>query len=250
MLNRKKTRKTGLDAILEVAGATMGDLGANLANMFDAEGAGEDEEESAEEEQDIPIVPEGEEGETYNRTGSFKETGGDNLQAQGAAAGTPPSMNNAPFTHQDSAILTALTNIITSNSKETTKQEFNWQPNHGPDNRATFKEEALAYHPRLKMFGFVQKGSPFVQLVHSPGRYVDFSAPSSMRGKIVAFMGDKTDFGQPHPFLLPEINAWSWIDVSFCDDPIGLATFYDDAENRQKLWERPGGFSQPRNSRE
>ena len=49
MLNRKKTRKTGLDAILEVAGATMGDLGANLANMFDAEGAGEDEEESAEE---------------------------------------------------------------------------------------------------------------------------------------------------------------------------------------------------------
>ena len=32
MLNRKKTMKTGLNAILEVAGATMGDLGANLAN--------------------------------------------------------------------------------------------------------------------------------------------------------------------------------------------------------------------------
>jgi hypothetical protein len=63
-----------------------------------------------------------------------------------------------------------------------------------------------------------------------------------MRGKIVAFMGDKTDFGQPHPFLLPEINAWSWIDVSFCDDAIRLATFYDDAENRLTLWERPGGL--------
>ena len=31
MLNRRKTKKTGLDVILEVAGATMGDLGANLA---------------------------------------------------------------------------------------------------------------------------------------------------------------------------------------------------------------------------
>ena len=47
MLNRKKTRKTGLDAILEVAGATMGDLGANLANMFDAEGTEDDGDEDA-----------------------------------------------------------------------------------------------------------------------------------------------------------------------------------------------------------
>jgi hypothetical protein len=182
MLNRRKTKKTGLDVILEVAGATMGDLGANLANMFGAEGAEEGGDEDASDVQEIPIVPDGEEGETFNRTVTFKETGGDNLQAQSAAAGTSPS-EDAPPTHQDSAILTALTNIIASYSKETTKQEFNWQPNYGPDNQATFKEEALAYHPRLKMFGLVQKGSPFVQLVHSPGRYVDISAPSSMVGK-------------------------------------------------------------------
>lgn len=43
-----------------------------------------------------------------------------------------------PRAHQDSALLTALTNIIAHNSKENNKQEFKWQPNYRHDNRNTF----------------------------------------------------------------------------------------------------------------
>jgi hypothetical protein len=63
-----------------------------------------------------------------------------------------------------------------------------------------------------------------------------------MRGKILAFMGDRTEFGQPHPFQLPEINTWTWTEVSFCDNPVGMATFFDEEDNKFKLWERPGGL--------
>jgi hypothetical protein len=239
MLNRLRSRKAGIDSLLETAGATMGDLGANLAGIFDAEDA-----EGAEEEETFPFeepLPPGGEEEIFNRGVTGEESEGDNLQETQKTAGEPPA--HAPSrTHQDSALLAALNNIIAHNSKDNTKQEFDWQPSYGHDNRNTFKEEVLAYHPKVKVFGFVQKGSPFVQIVHSPGRYVDFSAPPAMRGKILAFMGDRTTYGQPHPFQLPDINAWGWADVTFVDDAVGMATFFDDAENKLKLWPAPGGL--------
>ena len=39
MLDRLRGKTSGIDTILEVAGATMVNLGANLAGIFDAEGA-------------------------------------------------------------------------------------------------------------------------------------------------------------------------------------------------------------------
>ena len=238
MLNKLRGKTGGIDALLEDAGATMGDLGANPAGMFDAEGV---EDEDTSQEQQIPTVPPGKEGETFDRGAHFDESANNNIHVQQGPAGN--SLAGAPSpAPQDSALLRALTNIIAHNTKANNKQEFDWQPNYGHDNRITFKEEVLAYHQKVKVFGFVPKGSLVVQLVHSPGRYVDFSAPPAMRGKILAFMGDRTTYGQPHPFQLPDINAWGWTEVTFHDNAIGLASFYDDAENKFKLWEQPVGL--------
>jgi hypothetical protein len=147
----------------------MGDLGANLAGIFDAEDA-----EGAEEEETFPfeepLQPGGEE-EIFNRGVTGGESKGDNLQETQKTAGEPPA--HAPSrTHQDSALLAALNNIIAHNSKDNTKQDFDWQPSYGHDNRNTFKEEVLAYHPNQ---GFKVWNNPH----YEPGKFplVDGEVP-------------------------------------------------------------------------
>ena len=124
MLKRKKTKKTGLDAILEVAGATMGNLGANLANMFDAEGAEDDGDEDAKYLQ-YQLVKK--ERRSIEQSLSMKQEVIFSRPRAQQLAHLQAEIH--PPTHQDSAILNTPINIIAYNSKETTNTEFNWRPN-------------------------------------------------------------------------------------------------------------------------
>ena len=69
---------------------------------------------------------------------------------------------------------------------------------------ATFKEEVLTLSPCFGLCVIMQEGSPFLRFLHSAAVYFDMSVAQEYRNKVIAFIGDKTEFGMPTPVILPQ----------------------------------------------
>jgi hypothetical protein len=113
-----------------------------------------------------------------------------------------------------------------------------WQASRRRDGeeQKRFREDALAF-PHLLVFGAMRKKSPFVHLVHSAGVYPNIpGADPSWKGKIIGFLGDKTDFAVPQMIELGKNVAWAWDDPMVVGDAGALSDFYHNPENREKLW--------------
>ena len=78
-----------------------------------------------------------------------------------------------------------------------------WQRN-AEQTVAAFKEEAAAPTSKPRVFTFVQANSLILQFVHTLGKFFDMDAAPELQRKVMAFVGDKTPFGSPHPILLLE----------------------------------------------
>jgi hypothetical protein len=235
--NEPTPHQTVLAALLGQTEARVGELGSIVGTLF------ERDELDAAAQPEPPIVTQNDAGPIFG-TGAYTETP---QQPRAAAANQATPTDDVPTTPTtaprsprnpicDSALGATLTRLISRNTPDATKQEFAWQPKAGKDNKDQFKDEVLAHSPKLKVFGMIQAGSPFLHAIHSLGRCVDFNAPATMRGKIIAFSGDRTQFGNPHPVVLPSVNTWAWKKVSFADDAVGCAAFYSDPTNKHEGW--------------
>jgi hypothetical protein len=63
--------------------------------------------------------------------------------------------------------------------------ELQWQPGKEQD-QGRFRDKALAPSTRAKLFGFVQARSPFVHILHSPGKFL--SSTQRPRLQITVFV--------------------------------------------------------------
>ena len=99
-----------------------------------------------------------------------------------------------------------------------------------------FKTEVLQ-HSSLVTFVFMRPGSPFLHIMHSPHTYHTHRHDDDLRGKDIAFVGDRTPLQQnPTAIVLSEKSPWSWVAKPFELDPTQLEVFYSQEENKLRLW--------------
>ena len=121
------------------------------------------------------------------------------------------------------------------------RDDLTFQRNPGGDS-AVFKAYKLnvLQHSGLVVFAFMRPGSSSIHLIHSPQTYVTHRQDDDLKGKDIAFVGDRTQF-QPSPtaIILSEKSPWSWITKPFHLDQTVMETFYADGTNKHKLWIPP-----------
>jgi hypothetical protein len=91
--------------------------------------------------------------------------------------------------------------VIERSTAARVKNELKWQWSRGAANYSKFKEEALTPGQGIKVYGFVQEDSPVIQVIHGLGRFFDNEAPEEISGKPIAFIGDRSRFGEPRPVI-------------------------------------------------
>jgi hypothetical protein len=89
----------------------------------------------------------------------------------------------------------------------------------------------------------VQEDSPIIQLIHGIGRFFDSEAPPEVSGKPLAFLGDRTRFGEPRPVIPPTESTWKWKNVTVSEDAAAWAVHQGEDDNKGKLWTQAGGLS-------
>jgi hypothetical protein len=164
-----------------------------------------------------------------------------------AAAQEPPAITtpaNTPPAHGHSSqgtLLQLLKRLTLSNTPQQLVKEFRWQQQASGDT-TKFRDEVLGPSARPKVFGFTHNKSPFIHVIHSPARFFDLDAAAELQGKVIAFVGDRTTFGQPHPVALPERNAWEWKTAAMVNDPVRATTFFSVPGREKEFW-RPEGVA-------
>jgi hypothetical protein len=170
---------------------------------------------------------------------------------------TPPANQNggppaAPAREQVkfSGVKEAVERVVARTTAARNKHEFKWQWNKGSANANKFKDEAVTPGRDIKVFGFVQADAPIIQTVHGLGKFFDSEAPIEVNGKPIAFIGDRTSFGEPRLVISPTQATWTWKAVTVSEDEAAWATHQGDEGNKGKLWKQVGGivatFSMPR----
>jgi hypothetical protein len=124
-----------------------------------------------------------------------------------------------------------------------TKNEFKWQWTDGNISAKKFKEEALSTGQGIKLYGFVQEDSPIIQTIHGLGKFFDSEAPTEVQGKPIAFIGDRTRFGEPRPVIPPVEATWNWKAVTVNEDTALWAAHQSIDGNEGKLWTNTGGLA-------
>ena len=102
-----------------------------------------------------------------------------------------------------------------------------------------FKTEVLQ-HSSLVTFVFMRPGSSFIHILHSPQTYHTHRHDDDLRGKDIAFVGDRTHL-QPHPtaVVLSEKSPWAWVAKPFHFNTAVIESFYANDNNKLRLWTPP-----------
>lgn len=83
----------------------------------------------------------------------------------------------------------------------------------------------------------MRKKSPYIHLMHSAGIYPNIpGADPAWRGKIIGFLGDRTQFASPQLIELGKNVAWAWDDPLICTDSNALVVFQAAHDAEPGLW--------------
>lgn len=118
------------------------------------------------------------------------------------------------------------------------ERELEWQAKVKGNNQLTnaFKEQTISQNS-FRAFAFMKGKSPAVHMVHSIGQFFGLSGLAvDVQGKCIGFVGDRGNGKYPVPIILPQNNAWTWTNVNYLNDTAAFTRYYEDAENRDKLW--------------
>ena len=105
--------------------------------------------------------------------------------------------------------------------------------------RTEFQDAVLATDSLVSgMFVFLRGNRlPVITYFHSPAKFYHLTAAQDLKGKAIAFVGDRTSpMMQPTPVLLAPKKTWDWKKVTFVDDRIKMSEFYNQAANANKFW--------------
>jgi hypothetical protein len=194
-----------------------------------------------------PIVDPEDDDEEISSIGD----GGGKPAATTQSSATPPASNKkSPRKHNTTPAhngsysglgATATVILQEEDHDDLLRDDLTFQRNPGGDS-TVFKAYKLnvLQHSGLVVFAFMRPGSSSIHLIHSPQTYVTHRQDDDLRGKDIAFVGDRTQF-QPSPtaIILSEKSPWSWITKPFHLDQTAMETFYADGTNKHKLWVPP-----------
>ena len=125
------------------------------------------------------------------------------------------------------------------------KTRLAWQSSLNGDKAPCedFRDDVLGA-AELCVFGWMKKGSPFVQVIHSVARYSGIGGAAELRGHVIGFLGDRDIFGnQPHPVKLQKKNAWEWLQYDTATSWTDMAAFFANPANRDKGWAPDGSLA-------
>ena len=174
----------------------------------------------------------GEEEEEYEEDGNKKP----------AAKNTSPTSRKTKLSIY-SSLVTAAERILAAEEDydDMLIDDLAWQRNTKGDatKLKLFKTEVLQ-HSGLVTFVFMRPGSPFLHLLHCPSTYQTHRKDDDLRGKDIAFVGDRTNLQQnPTAVVLSEKAPWSWVTKPFELNPSQLEAFYAQEENKLRMWSHP-----------
>ena len=111
------------------------------------------------------------------------------------------------------------------------KSELEWQrqvKGEAPKENG-LKEDVLRGTGSLKVFGWMRKGSPYVQKMHSIAAFHEVGGPPELARQTLGMIGDRRLSGlMPHPVTLPAQNAWKWMAVpNICMHIIAAGGFFN-----------------------
>ena len=175
-------------------------------------------------------------GEDDNQ-GDYEDN--DNNNKKPAAKPTSATKHVVAF----SSLVHAAENILAAedNYDNLLIDDLAWQRNTKGDatKLKLFKTEVLQ-HSGLVTFVFMRPGSPFLHLLHCPSTYQTHRKDDDLRGKDIAFVGDRTHLQQnPTAVILSEKAPWSWVTKSFELNPAQLEAYYAQEANKLRMWTLP-----------
>jgi hypothetical protein len=86
------------------------------------------------------------------------------------------------------------------------------------------------------VYGFVQEDSPVIQTIRGLGRFFDSRASAEISGKPIAFIGDRSRFGEPWSVIPPAKATWEWKAATVSKDEIVWVINQAEELNKGKLW--------------
>ena len=147
----------------------------------------------------------------------------------------PPQGGANPY-----GIRAKLRELARSLTHDELKAELQWQAEVKGDGakEEQLKQDVLHSQQSLRVFGYMRKGSPLIQMVHTISSFNEMGAPPEVKRKIIGMVGDRSSSGSlPVPVILPASNTWKWHkSLNVCMDPVAGAAFSNLPENKEKLW--------------
>jgi hypothetical protein len=135
-------------------------------------------------------------------------------------------------------IAAKIASIKTRNDDALMERELEWQAKVKGNNQlaGAFKEQTINQNS-FRAFAFMKGKSPAVHMVHSIGQFFGLSGLAvDVQGKCIGFIGDRGNGKYPVPIILPPNNAWAWTNVNYLNDTAAFTQYYNDEDNKDKLW--------------
>jgi hypothetical protein len=158
----------------------------------------------------------------------------------GVSGNVPGGGNPAPSGGRTYSGILSTIRTASRRQTQTLTSELNWQAQiNGDAAKITAFKETVVEQQKLMAFIFMRVDSPTVTLVHGVSKYCSFNTaiPMAIQGKIIAFVGDRTERSNPVPILLPQSKAWEWKQAEISMDIDAMTAHYTGNPDKWgKLW--------------
>lgn len=141
------------------------------------------------------------------------------------ASATSTTAPTTPIPPTPGGLRAAIATSTRNATWETYIAELRWQSAVAGDNdkAKVFWDEA-AQRSTCEIFGWFKAGSPYVQVMHSVGKFFDIKGRRDMKNTLLGFIGDRDEFGQAPPTVaLPPDNSVKWTNPRAYYDPLEIA---------------------------
>jgi len=150
-----------------------------------------------------------------------------------AAVPAAPNQQQPPM-----GLAAALDRLPATNDQAQLKSELQWQQSvsaQGGPSWEEFRDTALGLQT-LVVFAWMDEGSPYVQLLFAPKKYVSRDRTHRLHNKIIAFVGDRDEGVSPDVIKPQPEKAWKWYTVTACFDAVQHAAYFGTEGNRLLGW--------------
>ena len=165
-------------------------------------------------------------------------------QQQAAAVGTPlsqvagtPQAASPTLNRQSNGICGRIGDLGAAIQDDASiLATLEWQSNVRGDSQEikAFRSQVLAQMD-LTCIAYMRDTTPYVQVLHSAFPFHRRGAAPEVKGRDVAFIGDRTERGAPLPVLLKPDQPWQWPSVKVSLDAFDFQGHFEAASDEEKL---------------